>query len=188
MNLPHIQGYAVVFNTLSSEGKGTDGQGRLYFPPGAFRVVLSYSKPIEARINHVRNRVVATTEDGGLHLHEDARGLWYEIRPHDTPQYRNLVAEIKAGSATGVSLGSRHLRTPWTQHFGARASKGVVTSLWEISILLSPYEPAMPDTTVQLQYKPVPEPVERQLTAAEVKAIDEECQAEIKRRVALMFG
>jgi HK97 family phage prohead protease len=102
--LPRIVGYGAVFNTLSEPLSDSRGKAfREIIRPGAFLRSLANAQQgkadILARFEH--STILGRVSNGTLRLHEDERGLRYEIDPPDTGAGRDLITLIRRGDVKG---------------------------------------------------------------------------------------
>jgi len=96
--LPHITGYAAVFNKPSVDMGFVER-----IAPGAFAKALTRSAPV-ALVNHQVSEIIGRA-GVNLDLAEDKKGLWIDISPIETPRFEQVVAEIRAGLFVGQSFG-----------------------------------------------------------------------------------
>ncbi len=101
--LPHIVGYAAVFNVRSEP---------IFdfvevIQPGAFKRSLAGGADVRALVEHDPGRIIGRRSAGTLTLSEDDRGLKFDITPPDTQVGRDIVTSIDRGDIDGASFGFR---------------------------------------------------------------------------------
>lgn len=138
-----ISGYAAVFN------KDSEDMGFIErIAPGAFKDALKKADVVALR-NHDANIVIGRT-GVNLRLKEDKKGLHMELDPIDTPNYRAVEADIKAGLVSKQSFGFTVEEDSWegldTQT--PRRTIQKIKDLFDVSIVTFP---AYPDTSVALR-------------------------------------
>lgn len=134
----HITGYAAVFNTRAEISPGYLEQ----ISPGAFSEAIERDD-VRALLNHDPNIVLGRKKAGTLKLHEDARGLFYEISPPDTTAAVDLMKLILRGDVTGSSFSFTVLDQKKEQVNGALLRTVKKARLFDISIVTYPaYEQA----------------------------------------------
>lgn len=94
-----LRGYAAVFNEEAVIG----GYFREVVLPGAFSAAITRDD-VRAAFNHEPNLVLGRTAAGTLRLHEDDRGLVYEIDPPDTSYARDLLISVARGDVSQSSF------------------------------------------------------------------------------------
>jgi phage head maturation protease len=99
---------------------------------GAFKL----DGPVQARLNHRRDRILGSTARGTLRLSEDARGIRFEL---DRPMPEGC---------TGCSFNFKARR--WVRHgdSGFELTEGVLT---EISLITRPGRPVYAETLEHLK-------------------------------------
>ena len=97
---PKITGYAAVFNTVADIG----GWFREVIKPGAFAKTIKEAD-VRALWNHDPNYVLGRNKAGTLRLHEDDKGLAYEIDPVDTTWSKDLIVSMRRGDVNQSSFG-----------------------------------------------------------------------------------
>lgn len=113
---PTIQGYAVVFNSLSvpmRDKRGVEFRERI--APGAFADHLLTNPDIRALWNHNPDMPLGRTKNGTLRIAEDHRGLRVQIDPPDTTWGRDAVEAIRAGVVDGMSFVFGIQKDEWTK-------------------------------------------------------------------------
>jgi HK97 family phage prohead protease len=141
---PRLVGYAAVFDAPSLDLGGFIE----IVKPGAFgRTLRSNTADPLALVQHKPDLVLGRRSAGTLRLHEDAKGLAFEIDVPDTTAARDLLVSVERGDIKGASFafvvpagGDKwHMR-------GDQAVRELHdVSLHEITITA---QPAYPDTTV----------------------------------------
>lgn len=106
-DLPHIVGYAAVFDS-PTEIDGLFTRFTEIIRPGAFSRTIGQDD-IRALFNHDHNLVLGRSVPGAqrstLKLEEDRHGLRMDITPPDTQAGRDAVEMVKRGDVTGASFG-----------------------------------------------------------------------------------
>lgn len=102
-----LTGYAAVWDSPARVDQG----GRSFtevIRRGAFRGAVESKADIIATFNHDVNRLLGRTSSGTLRLHEDDRGLRFEI---DLPDHANDIQEmVSRGDLNGASFTFRAKR------------------------------------------------------------------------------
>ncbi|CEF48241.1 unnamed protein product [uncultured bacterium] len=127
---PTIVGYAAIFNSPSEDLGGF----REVIRPGAFAAALA-GADVRALINHDRNQVLGRTKAGTLLLHEDSRGLRFQINPPDTQFARDLQTSIGRGDVSGASFRFYMFDDPARGQQWRSEPSGVVRELTEIAAI-----------------------------------------------------
>jgi len=138
--LNRISGYAAVFN-LDSEDLGF----RETIKPGAFKKALKKSD-VRALKNHDPNLIFGRS-NVNLRLKEDKNGLYMEVDPIATTNYRTVAEEIQAGLITQQSFGFTVSKDEWNEDYTRRTILEV-DQVFDVSPVTFP---AYPDTTVALR-------------------------------------
>jgi HK97 family phage prohead protease len=110
---------------------------------GAFATSLASGRDILALIDHDATRVLGRTKTGSLRLHEDARGLHFEIDLPATSAANDILALVERGDVGGMSFGFKAKDERWQ---GNRRELRAV-DLREISVVSA--FPAYSDTVVE---------------------------------------
>lgn len=141
---PQLTGYAAVFDKPS----GDLGGFVEYVKPGAFKRSLADANcdPL-ALVSHVPHLVLGRRSAGTLRLHEDARGLAFQIDLPDTQTARDLLVNVERGDIRGCSFA---FTTPsggdkWEVRGGQVVRELRDVTLHEITICANP---AYSDTSV----------------------------------------
>jgi Escherichia/Staphylococcus phage prohead protease len=138
-----LEGYAATFGT---EAKILDYTETI--APGAFRAALAANKDILGLVDHDPGKVLARTKSGTLLLHEDSRGLRFDIYLPDTSVGRDVLALAERGDLGGMSFAFVPLVEQWEDD--RRELRSV--DLKEISVVSA--WPAYDNTTVLARTKP----------------------------------
>ncbi len=102
---PLIQGYAVVFNSLSMVM--VDARGRKFrerIAPGTFDRVLAGAPDVRALWNHNADLPLGRTRNNTLRVTKDGQGLRIELEPPPTTWGSDAVASIRRGDVSGMSF------------------------------------------------------------------------------------
>ena len=138
-----LSGYAAVFNAETQIG---DFSERL--APGAFRDSLASGRDVLALLDHRADVLLGRTRSGSLKLHEDDKGLAFELTLPDTQAGRDLVALAERGDLGGMSFGFIAKDEEWRGD--TRELRQV--ELHEISVVQS--WPAYQQTEINLRGRP----------------------------------
>lgn len=126
-----IGGYVAVYNDHTQFGGRTE-----YIERGAFGRFLERVRAgaahVLALINHDGRRVVGTTQNGSLRLHDDERGLYAEIDLPDTTYGRDTYNAVRGGYIRGGSFQFLERGSEVTIERGTRVLKEL--SINEITI------------------------------------------------------
>jgi Escherichia/Staphylococcus phage prohead protease len=137
-----VVGYAALYNTLSEDLGGYREQ----IAPGAFAGVLDAD--VRALLNHDPNEVLGRTKSGTLRLHDEERGLRFELDLPDSPLGQNMRTAISRGDLDGASF---------RFEVGDEAWDGDVRTIKSVKelrdVTLATY-PAYPAASVELRTKP----------------------------------
>lgn len=138
-----LVGYAAVFNTPSLDLGGF----REVIKPGAFTRSLADSSQVRALYNHNDDQVLGRVGAGTLRLHEDEKGLRYELDLPPTTYARDLAALVERGDVSGCSFAFRVRKDGdrWENRADGVIRELLDVELSEITITASP---AYPDTSV----------------------------------------
>jgi HK97 family phage prohead protease len=144
---PRLVGHAAVFNSPSQDLGGFTEIIR----PGTFARSLATSDHDQlALVQHMPQLVLGRRSAGTLRLHEDARGLAFEIDVPDTSTARDLLVSVQRGDVRGASFA---FSTPkngdrWEVRGGSTVRELLDVNLHEITITA---QPAYSDTTVAMR-------------------------------------
>lgn len=137
-----VTGYAAVYNAES----GDLGGFRERIAPGAFASVLD--SDVRCLLNHDPNVVLGRTRSGTLRLHDEQRGLRFEV---DLPESRSDIREaVQRGDIDGASFRFRVARDSWQ---GDMRTVEQVAELQDVTI--ATYG-AYPEASVELRTRPEP--------------------------------
>lgn len=169
-----IDGYAVVFNSLSRDLGGFKER----FTPTAFDAVLRTKPDVVALFNHDYNFILGRTASGTLRLYADNKGLGYRITP---PASRGDVIEaIDRGDVRGSSFAFTVTKKGgdfWSEENGVLVREvRNVAKLLDVSPVVNP---AYPDTSV----------ARRSMSEATVQRIAEDTgysMDSLRRRLAIL--
>ncbi len=95
-----LAGYAAVFDSPADLGPFVE-----VVRPGAFTRCLRQPGAILALYDHERRSVLGRVSAGTLRLHEDAKGLAFELDLPDTSVGRDLAVLVQRGDIGGCSFG-----------------------------------------------------------------------------------
>lgn len=138
-----IAGYAAVFNKDSADMGFIER-----IAPGAFANALKRSNVVALK-NHDSN--LAFGRQGvNLRLKEDDTGLHMEVDAIDTPTYRSVEADVKAGILKHQSFGFTVKADEW-RDVDTDTPKRTITEINELFDVSVVVNPAYPDTDVALR-------------------------------------
>jgi hypothetical protein len=139
-------GHAAVFDKPSRDLGGFIE----YVRRGAFKRSLASGADVIASIGHDSAQVLGRRGAGTLALHEDERGLRFEIDMPPTQIARDLLISIERGDVAGASFAFRTAPNGDKWDF---KSKPAVRELLDVDLLDVTITglPAYPDTTVALR-------------------------------------
>jgi Escherichia/Staphylococcus phage prohead protease len=141
---PKLEGYAAVFNSISED---LGGFREIVLPSAFSRTLRSNSADPLALVAHIPSLVLGRRSAGTLRLHEDQRGLAFEIDLPQTMAAADLLVSVERGDIKGASFA---FVVPaggdsWQMRGDTVIRELRDVSLHEISITANP---AYPDTTV----------------------------------------
>lgn len=142
-----LTGYAATFGTEAKIGGFTE-----VIAPGAFAASLRGGGDILALSDHNPRAVLARTKSGTLRLHEDARGLAFEIDVPDTTIGRDVLALAERGDLGGMSFGFT-VSKGGERWIGNTRRELRVIDLREISVVSA--WPAYQNTEVHARSEPI---------------------------------
>jgi HK97 family phage prohead protease len=146
-----LAGYAAVFDSPADLGQFVE-----VVRPGAFASSLRNAGAILALYDHERRSVLGRVSAGTLRLHEDRRGLAFEVDLPDTTVGRDLAVLVQRGDVAGCSFG--FVVPPGGDRWERRTDKPLrelrTVELREVTITSTP---AYADTTVAVRSLPVAE-------------------------------
>lgn len=140
-----LTGYAAVFNSEAPLPGFVE-----VIRAGAFAKSLATGSNIRALWHHQTDALLGTTRGGTLTLHEDAKGLRFELALPDTTHGRDLAVLVDRGDVAGCSFGFRVTDggDRWEQRGGQLVRELLEVDLHEITLT---HDPAYQDTTVALR-------------------------------------
>lgn len=133
-DMRRIGGYAALFNTLSEEMWGF----REEIAPGAFARSLDNGADVRALYNHDPNYVLGRSTAGTLRLHEDERGLAFEIDLPETRYAEDLWRLIQRGDISQMSFGFRTVTDEWRMQDGVPLRRLDEVELFDVSPVTYP--------------------------------------------------
>lgn len=153
---PRLVGHAAVFNSPSQDLGGFTE----IVLPGAFKRTLASGRDPLALVQHMPQLVLGRRSAGTLRLHEDDKGLAFEIEVPDTTAARDLLVSVERGDVRGASFA---FSTPaggdrWEVRGDKVVRELVDVDLHEITITA---QPAYLDTSVarrsfEIKFAPTP--------------------------------
>jgi HK97 family phage prohead protease len=143
-----LTGYAAVFNSEAPLPGFME-----VIRQGAFAKSLATGSNIRALWHHQTDALLGTTRGGTLKLHEDAKGLRFELALPDTTHGRDLAILVDRGDVTGCSFGFRVAEggDRWEQRGAQLVRELLAVDLHEITLT---HDPAYQDTSVALRSMP----------------------------------
>lgn len=161
---PKLVGYAVRWDERSKPLPFIER-----FKKGAFANALANGGDVLALVDHDRSKVIGRRSNGTLELSEDDQGLRVVIRPNiETTYGRDVVAAVRRGDVSGMSVGFVATRDQWVPDAEAGQVREVLEAeLREVSVASFP---AYVGTNVQQrseEMKDVEERKEQVATATE---------------------
>lgn len=142
-----LVGYAAVFGAPANLGDFTET-----VRPGAFADTLAKrSGNVLALFDHERRSILGRTGAGTLKLHEDGKGLAFDLALPDTSLGRDLAVLVERGDVAGCSFGFTCDSDAWEMRGKTLHRELVAVTLHEITITPSP---AYVDTAVAMRSKP----------------------------------
>lgn len=142
--LPTIEGYAAVFNSLSTNLGGF----RERIEPGAFAASLKAGADVRALVDHDPAKIIGRNKSGTLTVTEDERGLKVSIRPPDTTAGRDVVESIRRGDLDAMSFGFVARDDEVRKEGGETVRVLRAVDLFDVSVVAYP---AYQDTAVALR-------------------------------------
>lgn len=137
-----LVGYAAVYNAVSEDLGGFTER----IAPGAFGNVLDAD--VRALLNHDPNQVLGRTRSGTLRLHDEQRGLRFEIDIPDSPLGENVRASVARGDIDGASFRFTVDRDSWD------GDLRTVESVRELKDITVATFGAYPAASVELRTRP----------------------------------
>lgn len=158
---PTIEGYAIVFNSLSENLGGF----REIIAPAAVDRALAEGHDVRALIDHDSGKILGRSKSGTLQMEKDEHGLKVRITPPDTTYARDLMKVVERGDVSGMSFA---FITPegadsWTRSADGTAIRTVIDMhLRDVSVVTYPAYPATEVAVRSLEAftnsEPKPEP------------------------------
>lgn len=141
-----LAGYAAIYNSLSQDLGGFVER----ILPGAFTKSLSAPDNIRALYEHDNQRLLGRVGSGSLKLHDDGKGLHFELDLPDTSYGRDLRALVERSDINGCSFGFQVAANGdhWEMRHGQLTRDLHEVHLHEITITSNP---AYRDTTVAVR-------------------------------------
>jgi uncharacterized protein len=137
-----VVGYAAVYGPLSDDLGGY----REKIAPGAFADVLDAD--VRALLNHDPSQVLGRTKAGTLRLHDEERGLRFEVDLPDSPIGDNVREAVRRGDIDGASFRFDIAEDDWQ---GELRTLKRIKALHDVTI--GTY-PAYPAASVELRTRP----------------------------------
>jgi uncharacterized protein len=137
-----VHGYAALYGVLSEDLGGY----REKLAPGAFADVVN--SDVRALLNHDKNEILGRTKSGTLRLHDEERGLRFELDLPDSPLGNNVREAVRRGDLDGASFRFEVGEEDWA---GEVRTIKTVKALHDAS--LATY-PAYPEASIELRTKP----------------------------------
>lgn len=155
-----LTGYAAVYNRFSLPLREGGSQFREIILPGAFDKVLNRQRgksDVVALLNHNPDLILGRSASGTLELSSDDKGLRYTVIPPDTQVGRDTMELVRRrdlkGSSFAFSL-EPGKGDKWTSdEQGAVREVREVSSLVDVSVVLTPAYPASSVTVAQRSYE-----------------------------------
>jgi len=159
-----VGGYAAMFDKLS-EDLGTFVPLREKIQRGAFADSVA-NGDIRAFWNHNHDIVLGRNKNQSLRLHEDSKGLSFDLTLADTQAGRDAFTLIQRGDVSAMSFGFRVRKDSWDRPKDANSP--VIRTLLDVDLLeVSPVAfPAYPQTEVQARS------IDEALVRAKLEALD----------------
>lgn len=131
-----LEGYAVVFNSLSEDLGGF----REVIEPGAFSEALAELPDVRALFNHDPNLVLGRTTNGTLTLTEDAHGLRMAVILPPTTYANDVYMLVERGDVNQMSFAFRTRKggETWITENGQRLRRLRNLSLYDVSVVTFP--------------------------------------------------
>lgn len=159
-----VGGYAAMFDKLS-EDLGMFVPLREKIQRGAFADSVA-NGDVRAFWNHNHDIVLGRNKNQSLRLHEDSKGLAFDLTLADTQAGRDAFTLIQRGDVSSMSFGFRVRKDSWDRPKDVNAP--VIRTLLDVELLeVSPVAfPAYPQTEVQARS------IDEALVRAKLEALD----------------
>lgn len=133
---PRIEGYAVVWNSMSRDLGGF----KEIIEPGAFGEALAGGPDVRALFNHDSNMVLGRTTNGSLALAEDAHGLRVSLSMPDTAYARDVYKLIERGDVNQMSFAFKPRKggETWATEDGQRVRRVRNSDIYDVSVVTYP--------------------------------------------------
>ena len=125
-----LTGHAAVFGEIASIG----GVFREVIAPGAFKTALG-TCDVVARWNHGEDTILGRTSSKTLRLHEDERGLAFELDLPNTTLGNDVLELVRRGDVAGMSFAFTCAEDRWTADLRTVVAVG---QLLDVSPVISP--------------------------------------------------
>ncbi|HXH89704.1 MAG TPA: HK97 family phage prohead protease [Gaiellaceae bacterium] len=139
-----IHGFAATYGPLSEDLGGFKEK----IAPGAFAEVLSQQADVRALLNHDPSALLGRTKSGTLRLHDEERGLRFELDLPDSPLGANVREAVRRKDLDGASFRFRCAEDQWE---GEVRTITRVAELHDVSLATTP---AYPSASIELRTRP----------------------------------
>lgn len=139
-----VVGYAAVYGPLSEDLGGW----RERIAPGAFADVLAAESDVRALLNHDPNQILGRTKSGTLRLHDEERGLRFELDLPSSPLGETVREAVRRRDLDGASFRFKCGEDAWD---GELRTVTKIAALHDITIATVP---AYPETSLELRTRP----------------------------------
>ncbi|MBA2717523.1 MAG: HK97 family phage prohead protease [Propionibacteriales bacterium] len=140
-----LAGYAAVFDSPARIANFTET-----IRPGAFRKALANpNADCLALVDHDNSRLLARQRSRTLRLHEDSKGLEFELDLPPTGLGNDVLAMVERGDMGGCSIGFRCIQDVWPS---ADVRHLVTLDLAELSLIHA--HPAYDGTSIFARSRP----------------------------------
>lgn len=149
-----LSGYAATFNEPTVLFSDSTSKVVEVIRPGAFTRAIREDQDVRCLIDHNPSLLLGRTKPGTLRLHEDEKGLAFEVTLPDTQVARDLIENVRLGNASQCSFafvpapGGESSRTEMVD--GVRVTEVELTDLDLFDVSIVTY-PAYPGTTVSVE-------------------------------------
>jgi HK97 family phage prohead protease len=167
-----LHGYAAVYGVESDDLGGF----RERIAPGAFGSVLDAD--VRALLNHDPSQVLGRTKSGTLRLHDEQRGLRFEVDLPDSPLGENVREAVRRKDIDGASFRFTVDRESW------QGDLRTVESVKELKDVTVATFGAYPAASVELRTRPE----NNDATQKEQGAVEDQTQNEGRTGQALPAG